>query len=86
MPIFTLNNYATFYPRNTSYLKTLLYMKKTAFIYDLNLIGSIDAITALYKLRSIDKDKAIEGLKRLREFGWFQGYLIDSALEDIRNA
>ena len=60
--------------------------RKTAFIYNLNLIGSIDAITALYKLRSIDKDKAVGGLKRLREFGWFQDYLIDSALEDVKNA
>ena len=60
--------------------------RKMAFIYNLNLIGSIDAITALYKLRSIDKDKAIGGLKKLREFGWFQDYLIDSALEDIKNA
>ena len=60
--------------------------RKTALVYNLNLIGSIDAITALYKLRSIDKDKAVGGLKGLRKFGWFQDYLIDSALEDVKDA
>ena len=60
--------------------------RKVALIYGLNLVGSIDVIIALYILKLIDKDKAIDGLKRLREFGWFQDYLIDKALEDIENA
>ena len=59
--------------------------RKSAIIYGLNLVGSIDVVSALYKLNLIDKDKAVEGLKRLREFGWFQDYLIDNALEGVKN-
>jgi len=60
--------------------------RKSAFIHGLNLIGSVDVISALYRLKLIDEDKAAEGLKRLREFGWFHDYLIDKALEDIKHA
>jgi len=60
--------------------------RKTAFIHGLHIIGSVDVISALYKLKLIDKNKAFEGLERLMEFGWFQNYLIDNALEDIKNA
>lgn len=60
--------------------------RKVALIYKLNLVGSIDAITALYKLGLIDTEKAVGGLKRLREFGWFQDYLIDNALKEVQNA
>ena len=60
--------------------------RKAALIYKLNLAGSIDVVTALYKLKIMDRHKAIEGLKKLREFGWFQDYLIDNALEEIKNA
>ena len=60
--------------------------RKSATVYGLSLIGSIDVVIALFKLNFIDKDKAIEGLKKLKEFGWFYDYLIDNALEDIKNA
>lgn len=59
--------------------------RKAATIHGLNLIGSIDVIVALYKLKLISKDKAVNGLRVLREFGWFHDYLIDSALEEIKN-
>ena len=59
--------------------------RKSAAIYGLDLVGSIDAVIALYKLHLIDKDKTIDGLKKLREFGWFQDYLIDNALEEVKN-
>lgn len=59
--------------------------RKSAFIHGLNLIGSVEAITSLHRLKLIDGDKAAEGLKKLREFGWFQDYLIDKALEDVKN-
>ncbi len=57
--------------------------RKSAFIHGLSLIGSVDGIISLHRLKLIDEDKAVEGLKRLREFGWFSDYLIDKALEDI---
>ena len=60
--------------------------RKSALIHGLNLIGSIDVITALYSLKLIDKNKAQDGLMKLREFGWFQEYLIDNAMEEIKNA
>ncbi|MEK6983961.1 MAG: hypothetical protein AABX33_05285 [Nanoarchaeota archaeon] len=59
--------------------------RKVAKIYNLNLIGSIDLIISLFKLKIIDNYKAISALKMLKEFGWFQDYLIDSALEEVKN-
>mgnify|MGYP001570717943 CR=1 FL=1 len=60
--------------------------RKSALIHGLKLIGSIDVISALCKLKLIDKSKAQNGLMKLKEFGWFQEYLIESAMEEIKNA
>ena len=60
--------------------------RKTAIIYDLGLVGSIDIIISLYKLKIISKDKALQALGELRKFGWFQDYLIDNAFEEVKNA
>ena len=60
--------------------------RKSALIHGLKLIGSIDVITALCNLKLIDKNKAQDGLMKLKEFCWFQEYLIDNAMEDIKNA
>lgn len=59
--------------------------RKTAIVCNLDLIGSIDVIISLYKLKIIDKNKTIDALKKLKEFGWFQDYLIDNALEEVKN-
>ena len=59
--------------------------RKSAVIYGLNLAGSIDVIIALHTLNLIDNDKAKISLKKLREFGWFQDYLIDKAMEEIED-
>ena len=59
--------------------------RKACIVNRLKLIGSIDIIVALHKLKRINKNNAISGLNRLREFGWFHNYLIDNALEDIKN-
>ena len=59
--------------------------RKAAAIYNLNLAGSIDVIISLYKLKIIDKEKAISALKKLRDFGWFNEYLIENAMEDVKN-
>ena len=60
--------------------------RKTAMIYDLDLVGSIDVIISLYKLKIINKDKTDHALRELRKFGWFQDYLIDDAFEEVKNA
>lgn len=60
--------------------------RKSALMHGLKLVGSIDVISALYRLKLIDKNKAQDGLMKLREFGWFQEYLIDNAMEEIKNA
>ena len=60
--------------------------RKVAVIHNLNLLGSVDITVSLYKLGLIDKDKAVNGLKKLKEFGWFQDYLTDNAIEEIKNA
>ena len=59
--------------------------RKACVVNGLKLIGSIDIIVALHKLKRINKNNAISGLNKLREFGWFQNYLIDNASEDIKN-
>jgi predicted nucleic acid-binding protein len=59
--------------------------RKAAAIYNLNLVGSIDVIVSLCKLRLIDKNKAIDALKKLRVFGWFEDYLIENALDEVKN-
>ena len=59
--------------------------RKAAKIYGMALLGSIDVITALYKVKKITKEKAVNALKSLKEHGWFNDYLIENALEDIKN-
>lgn len=60
--------------------------RKAAIIHNLNLVGSIDIVISLSKLGFIKKDKAFDALKKLKEFGWFQDYLIDNALDEVKNA
>ncbi|MBI2557711.1 hypothetical protein HYW20_00145 [Candidatus Woesearchaeota archaeon] len=60
--------------------------RKAAAICNLSLVGSIDIIVSLYRLKSIDSYKAIDALKKLREFGWFQDYLIDNAMKEVGDA
>ena len=59
--------------------------RKAAVIYSLNLSGSIDVVVSLYRLKIIDKEKAISALKKLHDFGWFNEYLVENAMEDIKN-
>ncbi len=59
--------------------------RKAATINNLPLIGSIEIVVDLYKRRAINSLKASEALKTLREEGWFEGYLIEKAMEDIQN-
>ena len=59
--------------------------RKVAMLNNLNLVGSIDVVVSLYKLKRIDKNKAVGALKNLKEFGWFNEYLIEKAVEDVKN-
>jgi len=59
--------------------------RKAAKIQRLKLSGSIDVIMALYKLNKISKEKAIGALKVLKGQGWFQDYLIETALQEVQD-
>ncbi|HLC71974.1 MAG TPA: hypothetical protein VJH37_00160 [Candidatus Nanoarchaeia archaeon] len=59
--------------------------RKAAKVQGLSLIGSIETVTALYKTKRIDKEKAINTLKILKRVGWFQDYLIEEAMGDVQN-
>ena len=58
--------------------------RKAAIINNLSLVGSVEIVVSLFKKGKIDKDKAIESIKTLNEFGWFNSYLIEKALEEIK--
>ncbi len=58
--------------------------RKVAKINNLNVIGSIEIIVSLNKKNKINKEKAINALKLLKENGWFNAYLIENAEEDLK--
>jgi len=58
--------------------------RKAASINDLPLAGSIELIVSLFKKNKITKDKALNALKILKEEGWFNTYLIEKAMEDVK--
>ncbi|MEK6846464.1 MAG: hypothetical protein AABY26_06910, partial [Nanoarchaeota archaeon] len=55
--------------------------RMAAKINNLQLVGSLDIIAALYQQQKINKDKALAALKTLQEEGWFEPLLIEMALE-----
>ncbi len=59
--------------------------RKAAVINNLPLLGSIEIVVDLYKKQAINRLKAAEALKRLKEEGWFEDYLIEKAKEDVQN-
>ena len=59
--------------------------RKTAKTYGLKLSGSPEAIVSLFKAKKISENKAIEALKILREFGWFNDYIIEKSMKEIKN-
>ena len=58
--------------------------RKAAFINNLNLVGSPDIVVSLWKKEKISKEKAIDSLETLRKEGWFDNYIIEKAMDDIR--
>lgn len=59
--------------------------RKTAKVYGLKLLGSPEVVVSLFKIKKINKNKALDALKILRNFGWFDNYIIEKALEEIKN-
>lgn len=59
--------------------------RKVAKIYNLPLLGSTEVIVSLYKNKKIAKEKAISSLHTLRRYGWFDDYLIEEAIKDVKN-
>ena len=59
--------------------------RKASKIYGLNLIGSIEVIVSLFKLKRITKEKALGALAVLKEVGWFQEHLIEEALMEVKD-
>lgn len=58
--------------------------RKAAKINGISLVGSPEIIVSLFKKKKITGAKAKEGLKILKEEGWFDPNLIDKALEDVK--
>ena len=57
--------------------------RKTAKIHAIPLLGSPEIIVHLFKVGKIDRAKALLALKSLEEFGWFDGYLLEKAKDDL---
>lgn len=59
--------------------------RKAVEINSMHLVGSLEIIVSLFRKNKIDKEKAISAIIILKEEGWFSGYLIEKALEDLKN-
>lgn len=59
--------------------------RKASKIYGLKLIGSPEIVVSLFKAKAVNKDKAFYALEKLRKAGWFQDYIIEMAMEEIKN-
>jgi predicted nucleic acid-binding protein len=58
--------------------------RKATIVNGLSLVGSIEIIVSLYKRKKITYEKAGSAFKTLKEDGWFDSYLIEKALEDLK--
>lgn len=58
--------------------------RKVAQINNIPLIGSIEIIVSLYQQKKISLEKAKVSLLILKQEGWFNPYLIEKAMEDLR--
>ena len=59
--------------------------RKAAKINNIPLVGSIEIVVALFKNKKITSEKAVTALKILRIAGWFDDYLIENAMEAVKN-
>ncbi|MBI2151396.1 hypothetical protein HYU21_01570 [Candidatus Woesearchaeota archaeon] len=58
--------------------------RKAAQINNIHLIGSIEIIISLYQQKKISLEKAKLSLQILKQEGWFNPYLIEKAMEDLK--
>lgn len=58
--------------------------RKAARVSMLPLVGSMELIVNLNTKGKINKEKAVSALKSLQKEGWFDNYLIEKALEDVK--
>jgi len=58
--------------------------RKVATINNLNIVGSPDIIVSLWKKKKVSKEKAFESLEILKREGWYNNYIIEKALEDLK--
>lgn len=58
--------------------------RKAAFINNLPLIGSPEIAVSLWKKGIITKGKAKDALSVLKKEGWFDSYIIEKAMEDVK--
>lgn len=58
--------------------------RKAARVYSLKLVGCLSLVTALYRKKKIDKEKAMRTLLILQKSGWYHSSLIEKAKEDLQ--
>lgn len=58
--------------------------RKAALVNGLPLVGSVDLVISLNKKKKINKKKAEEALRILKDEGWFHPYIIEKASEDLQ--
>lgn len=58
--------------------------RKAAAVNNLPLTGSPEIVVSLFKKDKIGKEKAAAAVKILKKEGWFDAYLIEKAMEDLK--
>ncbi|MBI2106941.1 hypothetical protein HYT57_03070 [Candidatus Woesearchaeota archaeon] len=59
--------------------------RKASKVNSLPLVGSLELITHLFRTGEITSEKAMNALKKLKKYGWFEDNLIEIILEDLKN-
>jgi predicted nucleic acid-binding protein len=59
--------------------------RKVSKIYGLPLLGSLEVVLSLYKNKKIGGKKALDALQKLKRFGWFDDYLIQHCILEVKN-
>ncbi len=58
--------------------------RKAAVVNNIPLVGSPEIVVSLCREKMITKEKASVALKVLKEEGWFDQYIIEKAMEDVK--
>ena len=57
--------------------------RKAAHINNLLLVGSIELVVSLYRKKRITREKVLHALNILKDEGWFDDHLIETAKGDV---